>query len=97
MSLLLLFEVHIPHTGYIFQQSVTVSVEHDRTDLRERLMATKSISDALFQAGNCSYCEIQIECMHIRKYRKTTRQVSEDIPSTIILYHNIDNHKPNAT
>jgi len=67
-------KVEVPHARDISQKGYAVWCERDRTDLRERLVATKPVSNGPVQLeGGCRYFVIQLERMHVWKYVKTAR------------------------
>lgn len=63
----------MPRAGEIPQKGVTVWWERDGTNLRERLVLTKPVSDNSVQRHCIRRHEIQLKRMHVRKYRKTAR------------------------
>ena len=86
------YEADVSCTRHMFQQSGTVQWDKDRMDLWEGLVVTKERIDGLVQ-GKCRHCMMQPdhECMHIWKCCKAVCQFFQDVPSTVILYHDIDN------
>ena len=83
------YDVDLPCTRKIFQQRFTICRNDDGTDLRESFTEPKPVSNG-FTERNCKFCVVQLERMHVRKYRKTTRQLLDDFFDTMITYHNVD-------
>jgi hypothetical protein len=76
-------------TREVFQQKLTIWRNGDGTDLRESFTVPKPVNNG-FTERKCKFCVVQLERMHVRKYRKTTRQLLDDVFGTMVTYHNVD-------